>query len=298
MLRAVGVGAAVGLAGCSGGPGGGAQPTPTEEPTPTPAQTPTSTPTPAPEGQTHTVTMHMEPSNGGMAFYFDPVAVAIQPGDTVEWELVSGQHTATAFPARIPEGAEPFDTGLLTEAGTTASVTFETEGTYDYYCEPHRGLQMVGRIVVGVAGGPGNEGSPPEGMLPAGFDVQEAGAVSFAEWSAIEGFTYGSWFRGVDAFDGTEDETGDETKTIMVGAQGNGGPFAFDPTAILVDAGTKITWEWVAGTHNVVAVDGSFRSGDPVEGGTYTYTFDEPGVYTYFCEPHRGLGMKGAVVVQ
>lgn len=290
LMKAVGVGVAVGLAGCAGGP----------EPTPTPTEAPTDTATPTPGAATHTVTMHAESTNGGTAFYFDPVAIAIQPGDTIEWEIVSGQHTATAFPERIPEGAEAFDTGLLTEAGATASVTFETEGTYDYYCEPHRNLEMIGRIVVGTVGGPGNEGSPPEGQLPPGSAVVDAGEVSYADWSAIEGFTYGTWFQGVDSFDGTKDETGAATTTVMVGAEGNGGNFAFGPTAILVDAGTTITWEWTGegGAHNVVSTDGSFRSGDPVASGTFEYTFDDPGVYTYYCDPHRGLGMKGAVVVR
>jgi len=26
--------------------------------------------------------------------------------------------------------------------------TFDTAGTYDYYCEPHRGAGMVGKVIV------------------------------------------------------------------------------------------------------------------------------------------------------
>ena len=54
------------------------------------------------------------------------------------------------------------------------------------------------------------------------------------------------------------------------------------------------------GAHNVVANAGAdFRSGDPVdnEGETFTHTFENGGMNTYYCSPHEDLGMKGAVAV-
>ena len=32
--------------------------------------------------------------------------------------------------------------------GESWEETFDTAGTYDYYCEPHRGAGMVGKVVV------------------------------------------------------------------------------------------------------------------------------------------------------
>ena len=32
-------------------------------------------------------------------------------------------------------------------------------------------------------------------------------------------------------------------------------------------------------------------------GGTFSFTFDEPGTYDYFCIPHEDLGMVGSVTV-
>ena len=33
------------------------------------------------------------------------------------------------------------------------------------------------------------------------------------------------------------------------------------------------------------------------EGETFTRTFETAGDYAYYCEPHRGAGMNGAVTV-
>ena len=33
------------------------------------------------------------------------------------------------------------------------------------------------------------------------------------------------------------------------------------------------------------------------EGDTYTKKFDTAGEYAYYCEPHRGAGMEGILVV-
>lgn len=112
-----------------------------------------------------------------------------------------------------------------------------------------------------------------------------------------------SWLSDVDNYDGTiEDETGQSTESIDVGASGNGGNFAFDPPAMRISTGTTVTWEWTGegGAHNVVDEDGSFSSGAPQQGSDIEYqrTFDSPGTVRYFCEPHRSLGMKGAIIVE
>jgi plastocyanin len=31
---------------------------------------------------------------------------------------------------------------------------------------------------------------------------------------------------------------------------------------------------------------------------SFEITFDEPGEYNYYCEPHRGAGMVGKVIVE
>ncbi|PSP44631.1 halocyanin, partial [Halobacteriales archaeon QH_6_64_20] len=48
----------------------------------------------------------------------------------------------------------------------------------------------------------------------------------------------------------------------------------------------------------VVGQDSAFDSGDPQSGSnvTFEHTFDGSDTFLYQCEPHDGLGMRGAVV--
>jgi len=109
---------------------------------------------------------------------------------------------------------------------------------------------------------------------------------------------FGEWFEGVDNYDGVQDRTGNDQVTVTVGVEANGGNYGFGPAAVRVDPGTEVVWEWRAGSHNVVHQDGDFESElTDEEGFTFTQTFDEDGVYLYYCTPHRDLGMRGAVVV-
>lgn len=116
---------------------------------------------------------------------------------------------------------------------------------------------------------------------------------------------YGDWFDDVENYDGTFDRRGQEEVKVMVGTGDDG--LQFDPPAILVDHLTTVVWEWTGegGVHNVVHEpetddeDTEFESeliGE--DGETYEYTFNHEQVYRYYCEPHRDLGMKGAVTVE
>lgn len=114
---------------------------------------------------------------------------------------------------------------------------------------------------------------------------------------------YGDWFSDVSNYEGTVDYTGQSSVTVEVGVEANGGPYGFGPAAVRVDPGTTVTFEWVSDSHNVVpesVPDGASWEGNSSiqnTGATYEHTFETEGIYTYFCEPHLSLGMKGAVVV-
>lgn len=98
------------------------------------------------------------------AVWYEPVGLAIAPGQTVRWVIQEANaHTTTAYhpsngerPLRIPEAAEPWDSGTLYQPGASFEVTFTEEGVYDYFCKPHEAGGMAGRIVVGEPGGPGD----------------------------------------------------------------------------------------------------------------------------------------------
>jgi plastocyanin len=98
-------------------------------------------------------------------WYFEPAGLYIPVGQRVRFTARKWGATVTAFhpsnqnhELRIPEGAKPFNSGLLTNdyvPGKVFEWTFTVEGTYDYYSMNHEVLGMVGRIIVGRPGGPG-----------------------------------------------------------------------------------------------------------------------------------------------
>ncbi|WP_123538377.1 halocyanin domain-containing protein [Halosimplex salinum] len=112
---------------------------------------------------------------------------------------------------------------------------------------------------------------------------------------------YRGWFDNVSNYEGTRDYRGESSVTIQVGVEGGIGYFKYGPPAIAVSAGTEVVWEWTGrgGAHNVVAEQGRFDSGDPVDADdeTFTHTFDDPAIYRYLCEPHLSQNMLGAVFV-
>lgn len=75
-------------------------------------------------------------------FAFDPATVTIEVGDSVTWENGDGVgHTATG-------SGGAFDTGTV-GGGQSASVTFDTAGTFAYVCTIHPTMQ--GSVVVEAA---------------------------------------------------------------------------------------------------------------------------------------------------
>jgi plastocyanin len=93
---------------------------------------------------------------------FDPIGLLVEPGQRLRWVNEANVHTTTAYhpvnddhPLRIPEAAEPWDSGYLVEPGDRFEVTLTVPGVYDYYCTPHEAAGMVGRIIVGQPAGPG-----------------------------------------------------------------------------------------------------------------------------------------------
>ncbi|WP_128478136.1 plastocyanin/azurin family copper-binding protein [Halorussus pelagicus] len=183
----VAVGGLTGLAGCNAPSGDGAEGTTTETtPAGTTAEDAAETDgTTTEDGGPVQVAMISEGTN----YYFDPIGLFVEPGTTVEWVNQSGSHSATAYAegtgsaevTRIPDDAEPWNSEIITEQGGTFSHTFEVEGTYDYFCIPHKTLGMVARIVCGQPGGV--EGNPPDGEVPAPQDIVDRGSISYEEFA-------------------------------------------------------------------------------------------------------------------
>src|SRR5437773_3695308 len=85
--------------------------------------------------------------NGDLVF--SPSSVTIHPGDTVRWTWAASFHSTTSGVPGAPNGI--WDSGILNE-GATFSHTFNSTGTFPYYCTPHGGCcGMVGTVMVANA---------------------------------------------------------------------------------------------------------------------------------------------------
>ena len=84
---------------------------------------------------------------------FEPANLTIKAGDTVTWvNNKMAPHNVIFDAAQVPGGKEVAD-GLSQEQltfspGESYSSTFTEPGEYSYFCAPHRGAGMVGKIVV------------------------------------------------------------------------------------------------------------------------------------------------------
>jgi plastocyanin len=73
--------------------------------------------------------------------------------------------------------------------------------------------------------------------------------------------------------------------------------FSFAPATLTVKAGTKVTWiNRDSDPHTVDENDKRFKSGPMDTDAQYSFTFNSPGTFKYFCALHPR--MTGQIVVQ
>ncbi len=124
---------------------------------PSTSTTTTTSPTTTPDGSAATVEL-------SDTLTFSPETIEVEAGSTVRWENVGAiGHTVTAYGDEVPDGAEYFASGGFDSedearsaypdkgpipGGETYRHTFETAGTYEYFCIPHEGAGMTGVVRV------------------------------------------------------------------------------------------------------------------------------------------------------
>jgi plastocyanin len=90
-----------------------------------------------------TYTVKMGADNGMLAF--QPATLTIKSGDTVKWV----NNKLPPHNVQFEGGAaNKSHTQLMFSPGESYEVTFDTTGEYSYYCSPHRGAGMAGKIIV------------------------------------------------------------------------------------------------------------------------------------------------------
>jgi len=102
-----------------------------------------------------TFTVKMGADNGMLAF--EPAKLTVKPGDTVKWVINKvPPHNVVFDGASIPGGDKALAESLSHKklemtpgGGFEATIPADAPaGEYTYYCEPHRGAGMVGKITV------------------------------------------------------------------------------------------------------------------------------------------------------
>ena len=92
-----------------------------------------------------------------------------------------------------------------------------------------------------------------------------------------------------------------QAKTVEVKLGTDGGMLAFEPSTLTISAGDTVKFvNNKLAPHNAV-FDGHEELSHPdlafAPGESWEKTFSDPGTYEFYCEPHRGAGMVGKVVV-
>ena len=89
-----------------------------------------------------------------------------------------------------------------------------------------------------------------------------------------------------------------EVSIEMLNKDANGNKMVYSQEVAKVEVGDTVTWLPASKGHNVEIISSpnkmKFKSKNSKEA---KITFDTPGIYYYWCTPHKGMGMIGLVVV-
>jgi len=112
---------------------------------------------------------------------FIPNPVTIEVGETVTWENNdTAAHTASGGnPTDGPSGV--FDSSLIM-AGASFSYTFDTAGSYDYFCMVHP--WMEGTVIVEAAGAAAAAAAEADAEAAAAADAEAAADAAAADAAA------------------------------------------------------------------------------------------------------------------
>ena len=71
--------------------------------------------------------------------------VNVNVGDTVFWKSTTKGHNVEFIKGGVPEGVKKFRSKINQDV----QYKFEIPGIYAYWCTPHKGMGMIGFVVVG-----------------------------------------------------------------------------------------------------------------------------------------------------
>ena len=91
------------------------------------------------------VTVEMLNKLDGEYMVYSKKIVRVDAGNTVFWKSVDKGHNVEFIKGGVPEGVEKFKSKLSQDT----KYTFTIPGIYAYWCTPHKGMGMIGFVVVG-----------------------------------------------------------------------------------------------------------------------------------------------------
>ena len=84
----------------------------------------------------------------------------------------------------------------------------------------------------------------------------------------------------------------------MLNKDADGNKMVYSQEIAQIDSGDTVTWVPTSKGHNVeIIASPNGMKYKSKNGKEAKITFDQPGIYYYWCTPHKGMGMIGLVVV-
>ena len=97
-------------------------------------------------GMAADITVEMLNKQGKEKMVFSEKIIEISVGDTVFWKAKSRGHNVEFIKKLgVPDGVNKFKSRVSKDT----QFTFSIPGIYAYWCTPHKGLGMIGFVVVG-----------------------------------------------------------------------------------------------------------------------------------------------------
>jgi|TARA_Y100001970_G_scaffold274035_1_gene373161 pseudoazurin len=91
------------------------------------------------------VTIEMLNKLGKETMVYSEKIVRVDVGDTVFWKATTKGHNVEFIKGGVPEGVDKFKSKFNKDT----EYTFTIPGIYAYWCTPHKGMGMIGFVVVG-----------------------------------------------------------------------------------------------------------------------------------------------------
>lgn len=173
----------------------------------------------------------------------------------------------------VDEAAESGVSVSLFEAGSTSPTATATTGA--------NGTATFNGVVPGSYDA---EVDPPAGLsLAQGEQARKSLTVTSNQTARVD-------------FNLTEDGDGSDVVEITLTSSST-----FSPAQVTISSGTTVRWVNGASIFHTITPDGHSewnRATVSQQGETFEHTFENPGTFPYFCEPHQSAGMTGTITVQ